>query len=93
MASYLQRKRTENKYRNYLNDLYDTYGGIPANHHEAIQLRMDFFQKYILDRNCTDYNTNTEKDWSYIARREHKYDVTYRAAADAFAWGMAAMTA
>lgn len=48
--SLIQRNRYENNYRNYLNNLYDTYGGLPANHAEAIRLRMDFFQKYVLDR-------------------------------------------
>ena len=49
---------------------------------------MEFFQKYILDRNSTDYQTNTEKDWAFIARREYWYDVVVRSTADAFAVGL-----
>ena len=90
MASLIHRRRYENKYNNYLDELYDKYGGLPANHAEAIRLRMDYFSKFVLARNCADYNTNTEKDWSYVARREYWYDVTLRSAADAFAIGMGA---
>ena len=50
MAHIVHRQRYENKYSNYLDDLYEKYGGIPANHAEAIRLRMDYFKKYILDR-------------------------------------------
>ena len=41
--SYLSRKKYENKQRNYFKYLYDTYGEIPEDHAQAIQLRMDFF--------------------------------------------------
>jgi hypothetical protein len=88
IMSVIQRKRFENKYNNYLDDLYDKYGGLPANHAEAIRLRMDFFNKYILSRDCCDYNTNTEKDWAYVARKEYWYDVVVRSAADASVIGM-----
>ena len=84
---YIHRRRAENKERNYLNELYDKFGGIPADHMEAINLRMNFFTKYILDRGAADYKTNTEKDWSYVARREYWYDVNVRAFFDAFIWG------
>ena len=87
MSLYLHRRRAENKQRNYFNGLYDKYGGIPADHMTAVNLRMNFFSKYILDRTATDYMTNTEKDWCYIARREYWYDVNVRACADAFIWG------
>ena len=50
MASVVQRTRMENKERNYFNNLYDKYGGIPENHAEAISMRMKFFDKYILQR-------------------------------------------
>ena len=45
---------------------------------------MAFFNEYILQRNATEYKTATEKDWAYIARREYRYDVNVRAAADAY---------
>ena len=87
MSVYIHRKRIENKQKNYFNDLYDKYGGIPQDHMEAINLRINFFTKYILDRGATDYKTNTEKDWAYVARREYWYDVNVRSAIDAFVWG------
>jgi hypothetical protein len=36
--------------KNYLNNLYAQYGQIPENHMKAMNLRMDFFRKYVLDR-------------------------------------------
>ncbi len=36
--------------RNYFQDLYERFGQIPDNHKKAIELRMDFFRKYVLDR-------------------------------------------
>ena len=56
----------------------------------AIDLRMRFFKKYVLDRKVNEYKTPTEKDWMYIAKREYRYDVNIRAASDASA---AALTA
>ena len=79
MSLYIHRKRMENSQRNYFNDLYDRFGGIPTNHLEAIRLRMNFFRKFILDKGPSDYKTNTEKDWCYVARREYWYDVNVRA--------------
>ena len=75
----------------YFNELYRKYGGIPENHQLAIDLRMQFFEKYILNRRTNDYRTPTEKDWAYIAKREYRYDVNVRAAADGFALGLSAM--
>ena len=74
----------------YFDDLYRRYGGIPENHQKAIDLRMEFFTKYILNRRTNDYRTPVEKDWSYIAKREYRYDVNIRAAADGFALGLTA---
>lgn len=48
---------------------------------------MQFFTKYILEKTPSEYKTGTEKDWAYVARREYRYDVNMRAAADAFAMG------
>jgi len=45
---------------------------------------MQFFSRYVLERRPGDYTTNTEKDWSYVARREYRYDVNVRALCDAF---------
>ena len=87
MSLYIHRQRAENSQRNYLNSLYERFGGIPTNHMEAIRLRMNFFTSYILDRDSSDYKTNTEKDWCFLAKREYWYDVNLRAAADGFAIG------
>ena len=87
MSLYIHRKRYENKQRNYFNDLYDKFGGIPSNHMEAIKLRMDFLTKFVLDRGAADYHSNTEKDWCYIARREYWYDVNVRSFFDAVILG------
>ena len=56
----------------------------------AIDLRMQFFTKYVLDRRVNDYKTPVEKDWMYVARREYWYDVNVRAGADAAAAGLSA---
>ena len=56
----------------------------------AINLRMQFFTKYVLDRRVRDYKTVVEKDWMYIAQREYFYDVQVRAAADGAAAGLSA---
>ena len=63
------RRRYDTKEKQYFNTLYETYGRIPENHLEAIQLRQDFFRRWVLNRETTDYKTDVEKDWSYIARR------------------------
>ena len=90
MAYLVAKSRAEARYRNHLNDLYDTAGGIPAKEAEAIRLRMNFFTRYILDRNNTDYATNTEKDWAYVARRYYWYDVKVKAFGDAIFCGLLA---
>ena len=84
MATLLRSKLAASS-EDYFNDLYRRYGCIPENHQTAITLRMQFFSRYVLDRRPGDYKTATEKDWSYVARREYRYDVNVRAMADAFA--------
>ena len=74
----------------YFDDLYRRFGGIPENHQIAIELRMQFFKTYILNRRTNDYRTPVERDWAYIAKREYRYDVNVNAAADAFAVGLTA---
>ena len=56
----------------------------------AIEMRMQFFDKYVLKRGSLDYKTPTEKDWAYVAKREYRYDVNIRAAEDAAACGITA---
>ena len=56
----------------------------------AIEMRMQFFDKYVLKRGSLDYKTPTEKDWAYVAKREYRYDVNIRAAEDAAALGLTA---
>ena len=63
------RRRYDTKEKQYFNYLYETYGGIPQNHMEAIKSRQEFFKKWVLNRETTDYKSDVEKDWSYIARR------------------------
>ena len=87
MSLYLYRKRYENKQKNYFAEIFEKYGGIPADHMEVIKLRMNFFTKYVLDKHASDYLTNTEKDWAYVARKEYWYDVNVRAVADSFIMG------
>jgi hypothetical protein len=84
------RKIYDNVQKDYFQDLYEKHGGIPDNHLKAIQLRMDFFKKFILDRSPTNYKTVTEKDWTYIARREYYWDVTLRSIGDGLFSGLAA---
>ncbi len=84
MATLLRSKLTASA-DDYFNELYERYGCIPENHQAAIQLRMQFFTRYVLDRRPGDYKSATEKDWTYVARREYRYDVNVRSMADAFA--------
>ena len=65
----IARRRYDSKEKNYFSMLHEVYGRIPENHMEAIELRQSFFRKWVLDRDPTDYKTDAEKDWSYIARR------------------------
>jgi len=81
----LLRAKLQASYDDYFNDLYERYGCIPENHQTAINLRMQYFDRYVLSRRPGDYKTATEKDWAYVARREYRYDVNVRALADAFA--------
>lgn len=78
------RRRYHSEQKNYFEDLFENYGEIPSNHKEAIKLRMDYFKKFILQRSPTSYETTTEKDWAYIARREYFWDVTLRSLGDGF---------
>lgn len=47
---YTVRNRYDYIQNNYLQNLYSQYGQIPQNHMKAMQLRMDFFRTYVLDR-------------------------------------------
>jgi hypothetical protein len=44
------RKKYEHCQRDYFAELKERYGEIPSNHKQAINLRMDFFKKYVLHR-------------------------------------------
>ena len=71
----IPRARADAEAHDYFNELYRMHGGIPENHQLAHDLRMQYFTKYILQRKTNDYRTPVEKDWSYVARREYRYDV------------------
>ena len=86
--SIIVRGKCDAQSTDYFDNLYKTYGGIPAEHQTAIDLRMRFFTKYVLDRRIADYKTPVEKDWTYVAKREYRYDVNLIAACDAAALGM-----
>lgn len=86
--SLIVRAKAEAYSQDYFDQLYKYYGGIPPEHQTAIDLRMRFFQKYVLDRRVSDYKTPIEKDWTYVAKREYWYDVNVRAASDAAALGL-----
>ena len=47
----------------------------------------------MLDRRVNDYKTTVEKNWMYVAKKEYRYDVQTRAAADAGAAGLVACMA
>jgi hypothetical protein len=83
--SILLRSRLNASAEDYFMELNRKYGYIPENHQTAINLRMQFFSRYILEKNPSDYKTGVEKDWTYVARREYRYDVNARALLDAFA--------
>merc|ERR1711937_1072996 len=53
-------------------------------------MRMKFFTKYILERNCADYKTGVEKDWAYVARAEYRHDVNLMSTLDGMAAGLTA---
>ncbi len=65
--SILYRNKQDAAATDYFDSLYKNYGGIPTNHQLAINLRMQFFSKYVLGRQVRDYKTAVEKDWMYIA--------------------------
>ena len=44
---------------------------------ETAKLRLNFFNNAILKINTESYTTQTERDWSYIAKREHRYKVIF----------------
>jgi hypothetical protein len=88
--SILTRKKQEAWAEDYFDELYRQHGGIPSNHQLSIDLRMQYFTKYVLDRGVGSYSTTTEKDWMYVARREYRYDVNVRATADGAALGLTA---
>ena len=50
---------------------------------KASRLRMDFFNKYIVNSNTSLYKTMVERDWAYIAKREYNYIVNIKGAG----WG------
>ena len=79
----IARAKADASAHDYFDELYRKHGGIPENHQMAIEMRMNFFTKYVLSRAVNDYKTPTEKDWAYTARREYRYDVNVQAAADA----------
>ena len=72
--SILLRKKLEASYEDYFNHCYKHYSGVPEEHAAAIQLRMKFFQTYILDRKPHEYRSAVERDWAYCARREWNFD-------------------
>ena len=88
--SNIIRMRAQAESEDYFRNLYEQYGGIPENHQLAIDMRMQFFNKYILSRSTSDYLTPVEKDWAYVAKREYRYDVNIRAATDGAAAGLTA---
>ena len=83
--SLIVRAKADAQAADYFDSLYRNFGGIPPEHQTAIDLRMRFFTKYVLERNVNDYKTPVEKDWMYVAKREYRYDVNVRAASDAAA--------
>lgn len=74
----------------YFDQLYKFHGCIPENHQMAIDLRMRFFEKYVLNRRVNDYQTPEEKDWMYVARKEYYWDVNVRAGLDGSVCGLLA---
>ena len=88
--SLIARGKCDAQTQDYFDALYKLHGGIPAEHQTAIDLRMRFFTKYVLDRRVNDFKTPVEKDWMFVAKREYRYDVNIRAASDACALGLLA---
>ena len=88
--SIIVRGKCDAQAEDYFDSLYKQFGGIPAEHQTAIDLRMRFFTKYVLERSIADYKAPVEKDWTYVAKREYRYDVNVRAACDGAALGLVA---
>ena len=88
--SILLRRKLEASYTDEFNHLYKYYGGIPEDHQAAINLRMLFVQKYILERQPHEFRTPIERDWAYVVRREYVYDCNIYPALDAAAAGLIA---
>ena len=88
--SLIVRAKANAQSEDYFDALYKHHGGIPAEHQTAIDLRMRFFTKYVLERRINDYKSPIEKDWMYVAKREYRYDVNVRAGSDALALGLTA---
>ena len=88
--STLLRAKLDASYEDYFNHLYKYYNGIPENHQSAINLRMLFTKTYLLDRLPHEYRTPTERDWSYVVRREYVYDCNIAPGVDAAAAGVVA---
>jgi hypothetical protein len=45
-------------------------------------LRMGFVKDWVLKANIDLYHTDAETNWAHIVRREHRYNVSYRAWGD-----------
>jgi hypothetical protein len=60
---------------------------------EASKLRINFLKKYIIDSDPHSFQTQVERDWAYIARREYRYKVTLRSMFDSFIVGMLGVSA
>eukprot|EP00352_Strombidinopsis_acuminata_P004935 CAMPEP_0176374494 /NCGR_PEP_ID=MMETSP0126-20121128/26794_1 /TAXON_ID=141414 ORGANISM="Strombidinopsis acuminatum, Strain SPMC142" /NCGR_SAMPLE_ID=MMETSP0126 /ASSEMBLY_ACC=CAM_ASM_000229 /LENGTH=102 /DNA_ID=CAMNT_0017735087 /DNA_START=14 /DNA_END=319 /DNA_ORIENTATION=- len=89
MAS-LARNKLQASSEDYFEALFQQYGCIPPNHQMAIDMRMKFFTKYILERSAAEYTTGVEKDWAYVARAEYRHDVNTMATLDGMAAGLTA---
>jgi hypothetical protein len=48
---------------------------------QASEMRKNFFNKYVADFDTNLYKTMEERDWSFIAKREYRWDVVYRSIA------------
>lgn len=58
----------------------------------ADKLRMKFIKEWALKRNIDLYQTDAERDWAYIVRREYRYNVLYRAFFDGLFFGSVLQT-
>mmetsp|Transcript_13517 Transcript_13517/g.15479 ORF Transcript_13517/g.15479 Transcript_13517/m.15479 type:complete len:155 (+) Transcript_13517:30-494(+) len=46
---------------------------------KAAELRKEFLKEYIINFDTNLYKTVVERDWGYIAKREYRWDVEYKA--------------